>query len=50
MKCAHVACPCPAPKDSDYCSTYCEGIGDVVDISCNCGHGHCDSTTAAPQA
>jgi hypothetical protein len=40
-KCAHPTCNCPAQKSSDYCSTYCEGKGDIADIECSCGHEGC---------
>jgi hypothetical protein len=46
--CAHPACACPAPKDSKYCSTYCEDAGsDEVEISCDCGHAACDDLKTA---
>lgn len=45
-KCEHPACACPASADSDYCSTYCEGAGDISDITCNCGHAHCKGHAA----
>lgn len=40
-KCAHPTCNCPANKDSDYCSTFCEGKGDLPDLECSCGHEGC---------
>jgi hypothetical protein len=40
-KCAHPSCRCHAKKDSDYCSTYCEGGAKTADILCGCGHGDC---------
>jgi hypothetical protein len=40
-KCAHPSCRCDAKKDSDYCSTYCEGGAKTADILCSCGHGDC---------
>lgn len=41
QKCAHPSCGCPAVKDSDYCSTFCEGQGETLDILCGCGHMGC---------
>jgi hypothetical protein len=40
-KCAHPACQCPAKEGSEYCSTYCEGVGKKPDIDCKCGHPDC---------
>jgi hypothetical protein len=45
-KCAHPSCECLAADDSDYCSTYCEGVGDTADIMCNCGHAACSGKAA----
>lgn len=47
-KCAHTICNCRAQPGSKYCSAYCEGIGDVEDIVCHCGHGHCDQQPKEP--
>jgi metallothionein len=46
-KCAHPACKCRAKEGGDFCSTYCEGVGETPDIECNCGHPEC-SATAKP--
>ncbi len=43
-KCAHTACKCQAKEGTDYCSTYCEGVGKTPEIQCNCGHPACSST------
>jgi hypothetical protein len=40
-KCAHPSCHCLAKKDSNYCSTYCEGEAHTPDIICSCGHPEC---------
>jgi hypothetical protein len=40
-KCAHPSCRCLAKKDSNYCSTYCEGEAHTPDIVCSCGHPEC---------
>jgi hypothetical protein len=40
-KCAHPSCLCAARKDSEYCSTYCEGEAKTTDIACMCGHAGC---------
>lgn len=39
--CAHPPCTCTAAKDSKYCGAYCEGIGEVASIACECGHPTC---------
>ena len=41
--CAHPGCTCPADEDSNYCSAYCQGVGDTAEIDCNCGCPTCDS-------
>jgi len=46
-KCAHPSCRCIAKKDSDYCSTYCEGEAKTADIMCSCGHAQCAESTAS---
>jgi hypothetical protein len=40
-KCAHPSCPCTVAPDNTYCSTYCEGAAETVDIVCSCGHPGC---------
>lgn len=40
-KCAHGSCDCLAAPDSKYCSAYCEGAKNTVEIGCNCGHPGC---------
>jgi len=45
--CAHPSCQCPAPKDSKYCSQYCEDAGKTMELSCNCGHAGCSLESAA---
>src|SRR5664279_3266269 len=40
-KCGHPSCHCNSVKDSDYCSTYCEGGAKTADIVCSCGHPGC---------
>ena len=47
--CAHGVCNCPPSDGSDFCSPYCEQVGqttnDTVDeahrIICDCGHPTC---------
>ncbi len=46
-KCAHPSCSCPKADDSNYCSAYCEGAGDTIEIACNCGHAGCQGNTNA---
>jgi hypothetical protein len=42
-KCAHPACSCRAVAEhGSYCSEYCHDAGDTTEISCNCGHPHCE--------
>lgn len=41
--CEHPGCSCPAAKGSDYCSAYCEGARDTLEITCECGHPGCAS-------
>ncbi len=40
-KCAHGSCDCQAAPGSKYCSAYCQGAGDTVEIGCGCGHPQC---------
>ncbi len=42
-KCAHPSCTCIADEGSKYCSAYCEGTGQTVEIDCNCGCPECGS-------
>ncbi len=49
QKCAHPACNCAAPKDSKYCSQYCNDASDTTELACNCGHPGC-AEELAPQA
>ena len=39
--CAHPGCLCPADGDSKYCSAYCHGAGDNVEMLCDCGCPTC---------
>ena len=39
-KCQNPVCSC-VPKEGDYCSPSCEGIGDFVEIDCDCAHPEC---------
>lgn len=47
--CAHGVCNCPAAADSDFCSPYCESVGETTNrtldenqrIICDCGHPTC---------
>ncbi len=41
-KCENPVCTCPALPNSDYCSASCEGIGDIIEIDCECGHEACE--------
>jgi len=41
-KCAHPACICTAPADSDHCSQYCKDAKETLEISCNCAHPGCE--------
>jgi len=38
--CKNSACGCP-PQDGKYCGASCEGVGDTVQIDCDCGHPEC---------
>ena len=40
-KCANAVCSCLAPENEKYCSAYCEGVGDKVEIACKCDHPEC---------
>ena len=40
-KCAHPGCECPVPTGSEYCSEYCEILGNRLSIACECGHKEC---------
>ncbi len=40
-KCAHPSCQCRAMTGSNFCSTFCEGQGETLDILCGCGHNGC---------
>lgn len=47
--CIHGVCNCAADEGGDYCSPYCEGVGDTTndtvdesqEIVCDCGHPTC---------
>jgi hypothetical protein len=39
-KCKNAPCSCPS-SEGKYCSTSCEGKGDVVELDCECGHPEC---------
>ncbi len=39
--CKNPPCTCPPSSDSKYCSAYCEGLGDIVELDCDCGHEAC---------
>lgn len=47
-KCANPPCDCIAADGSKYCSAYCEGAGEHIEVVCRCGHPGCagDVTTA----
>ncbi len=40
-KCAHPGCNCIVQKGSKYCSDYCESVGSLPSIACECGHTEC---------
>jgi hypothetical protein len=40
-KCKHASCACMTTDDSHYCSTYCAGQAEAVDVVCECGHTGC---------
>lgn len=40
-KCKNPPCGCPQPEDGKYCSASCEGIGDLIELDCDCGHSAC---------
>jgi hypothetical protein len=39
-KCAHLPCEC-ATSESNYCSSYCETAGEIVEAACGCQHAAC---------
>ena len=47
--CVHGHCSCAATEGSDYCSPYCENVGDTTNNTvnedhkdiCDCGHPGC---------
>jgi|GEM_PF-854977 len=47
--CTHGVCNCPATEGSDFCSPYCEGVGQTTNVTvdesqeivCDCGHPTC---------
>jgi hypothetical protein len=39
--CAHPGCECPVANGEKYCSDYCESLGNLLSIACECGHGEC---------
>jgi hypothetical protein len=43
-KCAHPACKCLVPDNSQfgkYCSAHCETAQEVSELKCDCGHPGC---------
>jgi hypothetical protein len=47
QKCAHVACGCAVAPGARHCSSYCEGAGDHLDITCQCEHAGCAASSDA---
>lgn len=39
--CKNPACNCPVENGEKYCSAYCEGTGDTIQLDCDCGHENC---------
>jgi len=40
-KCTHPGCQCPVEDGEKYCSEYCESLGRLLSIACECGHTEC---------
>lgn len=40
-KCQNAPCSCKPQAGDKYCSASCEGVGDTVEIDCDCGHPEC---------
>jgi hypothetical protein len=49
-KCAHPGCDCAVVKGTEYCSDYCESVGDRPSIACECGHAGCGAGETAEAA
>lgn len=41
-KCANAPCDCIPTDGSKYCSAYCAGAEERIDVVCHCGHATCD--------
>ncbi len=41
--CKNPVCGCVQHEDK-YCSASCEGVGDTVEIDCDCGHPECSGS------
>ncbi len=39
--CSNPPCGCAPSNDTKYCSAYCEGVGDTIELDCDCGHDSC---------
>jgi hypothetical protein len=48
--CAHPGCECPVANGEKYCSDYCESLGNLLSIACECGHGECAPAEAVGAA
>ena len=46
-KCAHPSCVCQVKADIEFCSTFCSGQADTLDIVCSCGHAACSTAATA---
>lgn len=40
-KCKNPPCSCEPRGDSKYCSTSCEGVGNTIELDCDCSHPEC---------
>jgi hypothetical protein len=49
-KCAHLGCECRVANGVQFCSDYCESVGDRPSIACECGHGACAAKEVAGAA
>jgi hypothetical protein len=41
-KCGNAPCTCSPTDGSEYCSAYCEGAEEGIDVVCHCGHTSCE--------
>lgn len=45
-KCHHPACNCTPSDNEKHCGGYCHDMGDLTELTCQCGHPGCEVEVA----